>query len=158
MCPPGVEPGGREMSRVGAAMMRSPGGIIDLPPDMQRELRDLEARGDRVSLYELLGLSADADGGAIRRAYLERSKRFHPDAWYRKDLGQFAPLLSKWFQRLAAAYQALSDEEARAAYVRDPKGDLSGTDREPLEPRELSRPEGEGRPRGRRDRLFPTHR
>src|SRR5258708_24792735 len=157
MCPPGVQPGGREVPRVGAAIT-SQGGTIDLPPDMQRELRELEARGDRVSHYELLGLSADADGGDIRRAYLERSKRFHPDAWYRKDLGQFAPLLSKWFQRLAAEDQALSDEEARAAYVRDPKGDLSGTDREPLEPRELSRAEEERRQRERRERLFPTHR
>lgn len=156
MCPPGVEPGGREMSRVGAAMMRSPGGTIDLPPDMQRELRDLEARGDRVSHYELLGLSADADGGAVRRAYLERSKRFHPDAWYRKDLGEFAPLLSKWFQRLAAAYQALSDEESRAAYDREHKGDLSDTDRKAVEQRELSRAEEERRQRERRERLLRT--
>src|SRR5260370_21363469 len=122
MCPPGVQPGGREIPRVGAAITRQ-GGTIDLPPDMQRELRELEARGDRVSHYELLGLSADADGGDIRRAYLERSKRFHPDAWYRKDLGQFAPMLSKWFQRLATAYQAPPDEESRAAYDREQHSD-----------------------------------
>src|SRR5437016_12457064 len=96
-----------------------PGGAIDLPADMQRELRELEARGDRLTHYELLGVPADADGAAIRRAYLERSKRFHPDVWYRKDLGQFEAVLSKWFQRLSAAYQVLSDEEARAEYDRE---------------------------------------
>src|SRR5439155_1717209 len=57
-----------------------PGGAIDLPADMQRELRELEDRGTRLTHYELLGVPADADGAAIRRAYLEKSKRFHRDA------------------------------------------------------------------------------
>ena len=61
---------------------------------MQRELRDLESRHGPLTHYQLLGVPADADSGAIRRAYLEKSKRFHPDAWYRKELGSFGPLLS----------------------------------------------------------------
>jgi len=40
---------------------------------MQNELQQLEARGDRLTHYELLGVSADADGGTIRRAYLAAS-------------------------------------------------------------------------------------
>src|SRR5579872_6417868 len=99
---------------------------------MQRELLALEARGSRLTHYELLGVPADADGGAIRRAYLEKSKRFHPDAWYRKELGEFGPLLSKWFQRLAAAYQVLSDEESRRAYDEDHRNDLSESDQRAL--------------------------
>ncbi len=123
---------------------------------MQRELRSLEERGDRLTHYELLGIAADADGAAIRRAYLLTSKRYHPDSWYRKDLGQFAPLLSKWFQKLAAAYQALSDEESRAAYDRDHRGDLSEGDRAAVEKRELSRAEEERRAHERRERLLRT--
>ncbi|TMB29141.1 MAG: J domain-containing protein, partial [Deltaproteobacteria bacterium] len=92
---------------MGAAPSSS-GGTIELPADVQNELQELEARGDRLTHYELLGISADADGGTIRRAYLEKSKRFHPDAWYRKETGRFGPLLSKWFQRLSGAYQILS--------------------------------------------------
>src|SRR5438105_3238727 len=118
------------------AEVRSQGSQIDLPDDIQRELRDLEGRGDRVSHYELLGVTADADGGDIRRAYLQRSKRLHPDAWYRKDTGQYGPLLSKWFQRLAAAYQVLSDEESRIVYDRDHKDQLSASDKAALAQRE----------------------
>lgn len=132
------------------------GGNIDLPEDMQRELRELEARGTRLTYYELLGIPADADGGSIRRAYLEKSKRFHPDAYYRKDLGAFAALLSKWFQKLSAAYQVLSDEESRGAYDRDHRADLSQTDRAAVERRELSRGEQERRERERRERLLRT--
>ncbi|TMA44964.1 MAG: tetratricopeptide repeat protein [Deltaproteobacteria bacterium] len=134
----------------------SPGGIIELPADMQNELQQLEARGDRLTHYELLGVGADADGGTVRRAYLEKSKRFHPDAWYRKETGKFGPLLSKWFQRLSAAYQVLSDEEMRAGYDRDHRAELSQTDRVAVERRELSVAEEERRARERRERLLRT--
>ena len=134
----------------------SPGGIIELPADMQNELQQLEARGDRLTHYELLGVGADADGGTVRRAYLEKSKRFHPDAWYRKETGKFGPLLSKWFQRLSAAYQVLSDEEMRAGYDRDHRAELSQTDRVAVERRELSVAEEERRSRERRERMLRT--
>src|SRR2546421_11727898 len=142
-------------NRLGAAPS-SPGGTIELPADMQSELQQLEARGDRLTHYQLLGVSADADGRTIRRAYLEKSKRFHPDAWYRKDVGGFGPLLSKWFQRLSAAYQVLSDEESRAGYDRDHCAELSKSDRAALERRELSLVEEEPRARERRERMLRT--
>jgi curved DNA-binding protein CbpA len=121
---------------------------------MQAELRALESRNARVSHYELLGVPADADGAAIRRAYFERSKKLHPDAWYGKELGEFQPLLSKWFQRVAAAYQALSDEESRTAYDQAHRAELSSSDRAAVERRELSRAEEERRERERRERLL----
>jgi len=133
-----------------------PGGNIDLPVDIQDELRKLEAGGDRLTHYELLDIDADADGATIRRAYLERSKRLHPDAWYRKDLGSYGPLLSKWFQRLSTAYQALSDEESRAVYDRDHRAEISQRHGQALERRELSRAEEERRARERRERLLRT--
>ncbi len=121
---------------------------------MQRDLRDLESRGDRLTHYELIGVRADADGGAIRRAYLEKSKRFHPDAWYGKNLGDYAALLSRWFQRLSAAYQVLSDEESRREYDNEHKHELSAADREAVERRELSLVEKERRAREGRERLL----
>lgn len=126
----------------------------ELPAPLQRELLELESRAERVTHYELLGIAPDADGAALRRAYLEKSKRFHPDAWYRKDLGRFGPMLSRWFQRLSAAYQILADEESRAAYDRDHRAELSDADRAALERRELSRESQERRQREGRERLL----
>ncbi len=123
---------------------------------MQRELRDLESRGDRVTHYELLGVPADADGGDVRRAYLEKSRRYHPDAWYGKTLGEFAPLLSKWFQRLATAYQVLSDEEPRNAYERDHRQEFSQSEQAALEKRDEVRKGEERRQREGRERLLRT--
>ncbi len=123
---------------------------------MQRELRDLESGGSALSYYQLLGVTADVDGASIRRAYLERSKRFHPDAWYRRDLGEYGPLLTKWFQRMSAAYEVLSDEETRAAYDSEHRSDLSDTDRIAVEQRELTRGEQDRREVERRARLLRT--
>src|SRR3982750_664163 len=123
---------------------------------MQKELQELESRGGRLNHYELLGVGVDVDGRAIRRAYLEKSKRFHPDAWYRKETGAFGPLLSKWFQRLSAAYEVLSDEELRSGYDREHRAELSRTDRAALERRELSVAEEERRSKERRKRMLRT--
>ena len=121
---------------------------------MQRELEQLEAKGERLTHYEMLSIGADADGATIRRAYLEKSKRFHPDAWYRKEVGPYGPMLSKWFKRLSGAYQVLSDEESRAEYDRENRALLSITDRAALERRELSRAEEDRRARERRERML----
>ena len=123
---------------------------------MQRDLRDLESRGERITDADREAERLRGDGGAIRRAYLERSKKFHPDAWYRKDLGQFAPLLSKWFQKLAAAYQVLADEELRLDYDREHRAELTERDAAAVERRELSLAEESRRRRERRERLLRT--
>ena len=138
------------------AVPSRPGGTIELPVDMQNELQELESRGDRLTHYQLLGVGADADGRSIRRAYLEKSKRFHPDAWYRKETGKFGPLLSKWFQKLSAAYEVLSDEELRSGYDREHRTELSQTDRAALDRRELTVAEEERRGRERRERMLRT--
>src|SRR5215813_10914826 len=123
---------------------------------MQRELDELESKGHRLTHYELLSVTADADGANIRRAYLEKSKRFHPDAWYRREVGPYGPLLSKWFQRLATAYQLLSDEESRNQYDREHRGELSQSDRAALERRQLSVEQDARRSRERRERMLRT--
>jgi curved DNA-binding protein CbpA len=129
---------------------------LDLPPDLQAELRAFESAGRDVSLYELVGVAPDADAPTIRRAYLDRSRRYHPDAWYRKNVGEFGALLSRAFQKLSAAYQVLSDEDARSGYDQKLKLRLSQREREALERRALGREEEERRQRERRERLLRT--
>src|ERR1700716_3758869 len=131
-------------------------GGTDLPPELQSELRTFEATGRDISLYDLLGVTPDSDGGTIRRAYLDRSRRYHPDAWFRKNVGEFGPLLSRAFQKLSAAYQVLSDEDARTAYDQVLKKRVSQREREAMERRALSREEQERRQRESRERLLRT--
>src|SRR5262249_26807094 len=63
---------------------------------------------------------------------------------------------SKWFQRLASAYQVLSDEETRIAYDRDHLAGMTAPERAAVERRQLSRAEEERRAHERRERLLKT--
>ena len=129
-------------------------GGLEIPPELQRELRELSAREGRISHYELLGIAADADSGAVRRAFLERSRKFHPDAWYRKELGEFAPLLTRAFQRINTAYQVLSDPDARVAYDTENASAFTSSDRAKILQRGQVLADEERRQREGRDRLL----
>jgi len=61
-------------------------------------------------LYERLGVSIAADAATLRRAYRRLALRFHPDRAGAAATGAF--------QRIAAAYDVLSDPARRAAYDR----------------------------------------
>lgn len=129
-------------------------GGLEIPPELQRELRELAAREGRISHYELLGIPADAESGAVRRAFLERSRRFHPDSWYRKELGEFAPLLTRAFQRINTAYQVLADPDARAAYDKENAAAFTSIDRVKILERGKVLADEERRQREGRDRLL----
>lgn len=60
--------------------------------------------------YALLGVDADADTAALRRAWRRLAQEWHPD--------RAGPDGKATFQRIAAAYAVLSDPAARAAYDR----------------------------------------
>ena len=67
--------------------------------------------GDKISRetdhYVVLGVTADATEKQIQQAYRMRSLKFHPD---RKGGSTAA------FQRIAQAFQTLSDADKRSAY------------------------------------------
>ena len=73
-------------------------------------------RIDWLTHYELLGIPRDAPPEKVSEAYFERSRLFHPDLRHREDLGKFEKELNAVFERMRAAYEALSDADKRALY------------------------------------------
>jgi tetratricopeptide (TPR) repeat protein len=66
--------------------------------------------------YAVLGVDADANSGAIKRAYLKAAKRYHPDSLARLALQDMKVQASEVFARIAEAYEVLSDSDKRAQY------------------------------------------
>lgn len=93
-----------------------PGDGIDLRPD-QRHAIDIAWTGlDQKSHYEVLLLPRSADEKAIKKAYYRLSKEYHPDKFYRKQLGPYKIKLEAIFNRVTEAYRVLNDGESRAEY------------------------------------------
>lgn len=71
---------------------------------------------ERLSYYDLMQVPRDADTRTIRKSYFKLSKEFHPDLYFRKELGSYRRKIEEIFQWLARAYAVLSDAKSRAEY------------------------------------------
>ena len=60
--------------------------------------------------YEVLGVSRDADDGALKKAYRALAKKYHPDT------NQGNPEAEAKFKEASEAYGVLSDPEKRRQY------------------------------------------
>ncbi|HEU5060464.1 MAG TPA: DnaJ domain-containing protein, partial [Kofleriaceae bacterium] len=89
------------------------------------ELQDLEKR--RIILmmrlvsggdyFALLGVTRGVSKKELKRAYFRVSKEFHPDRHYGHKLGSFGPWLHRIFETANEAFEVLSDDTRRAAYL-----------------------------------------
>ena len=64
------------------------------------------------SLYEILGVSPDADDETIKKAYRKMAQLYHPD-----KVGN-TPESTERFAQICKAYEILSDPEKKALYDR----------------------------------------
>ena len=76
-------------------------------------------RIDWLSHYDVLGLGRDASPEDVRRAYLDRSRLFHPDLRHRPDLAGMDRELTAVFERMKEAHDTLVDSESRGIYDRE---------------------------------------
>jgi hypothetical protein len=68
-----------------------------------------------VTHYEVLGVSPDASDDAIRRAYLDRARRHHPD-FHTTDDAATRALAETEMRRVNEAWQVLGDRARRREY------------------------------------------
>jgi tetratricopeptide (TPR) repeat protein len=89
---------------------------VEIPAEMQTVIREFARSLPEKTYYEVLGVPADADEGAIRDAFFESSKRFHPDRYFRKKLGPYLELLTEIYKRVVLSYEVLRDAKLRSEY------------------------------------------
>ncbi|MFQ5415640.1 MAG: DnaJ domain-containing protein [Myxococcota bacterium] len=90
---------------------------IDLTAEEQRRVLEFEQILDRP-YHVVLGVERGADAREIKRAYFALSKEFHPDRYYRREIGSFAPRFERIFRKIIEAYELLSDPATRAEIER----------------------------------------
>jgi curved DNA-binding protein CbpA len=93
-----------------------PDSSIELPPEKQRLVSELHAKLDVLTHYQLLGVPEAADRKAVKSAYYALAPEFHPDRYFRKNLGHFRPMLEAVFSRITLAHDVLTSKDRRAEY------------------------------------------
>ncbi|MCZ6696961.1 MAG: DnaJ domain-containing protein [Acidobacteria bacterium] len=91
---------------------------LGISEEFQEEIRAFAHQLPRLDYYGILGLTRAADVTAIREAFFERSRRFHPDRYFNKELGPYTSLLSEIYKRVIVANDVLRDPALRADYDR----------------------------------------
>jgi tetratricopeptide (TPR) repeat protein len=95
---------------------------LEIDVEMQRRILDLQSRLD-AGYAEILGVSPDADGKAIKQAYRALSRDFHPDRYFRKQIGGYEARLETVFKKVLEAYELLSDPKSRRELQKGPSSE-----------------------------------
>ncbi|MBW2415227.1 MAG: tetratricopeptide repeat protein [Deltaproteobacteria bacterium] len=137
---------------------------VDLPQDLRDEIREFARALPDMSYYEMLGVDRDAGADELRDGFFDRSKVFHPDRYFGKQVGVYGDLLHEIYKQVVVAHDMLRDARSRAAYDQTlPPAPPSATS-EPAaaaEPAPEHRPEAqstapEAAPRARAPETAPT--
>lgn len=89
---------------------------VELASDRKRRILDLYYRLEDLSYYALLGVPEQADKKQIKSAYYQLAPEFHPDTYFRKQLGSYKPKIEAIFTRITLAHDTLTSKQRRAEY------------------------------------------
>ncbi|MEZ5427905.1 MAG: DnaJ domain-containing protein [Pyrinomonadaceae bacterium] len=89
----------------------------EAPPELDEEqLLDqyLERVENAVTLYEIVGVSPEAQTSEIKQNYFAQAKKYHPDLFYKQE--EVHGRVQDAFSKLAHAYETLKTEKSRDLY------------------------------------------
>jgi tetratricopeptide (TPR) repeat protein len=88
----------------------------ELEPERRKRILELYYDLGEISHYEVLGVPRSGDRKAIKAAYYKLAPEFHPDKFFRKNLGAFKSKMEAIFKRITEAEEVLSRKDSRAEY------------------------------------------
>ena len=85
----------------------------------QAKIDELFALMNSDNYYRLLGLDPGTSEKDLQRAYYAMSREWHPDRFFRREMGEYGDRLDIVFAGITKAYKTLSNEETRREYDHD---------------------------------------
>ncbi|NOY28545.1 MAG: DnaJ domain-containing protein [Oligoflexia bacterium] len=92
---------------------------LDLTPQQMQAIDHMFGELEKGTSYGLLNIASDATPEQVRTAYYRLSRQWHPDRFFRKEVGEYADRIEMVFVGITQAYQILKSPEKRKAYDRD---------------------------------------
>ena len=88
----------------------------ELPEERRRSVLDTFYRLDDLTHYELLDVPQTASKKEIKDAYYRLASEYHPDRYFRKNLGAFKQKMELVFGRITQAHDTLTRKLTRDEY------------------------------------------
>ncbi len=86
---------------------------------LREQVTDLAGRIAGLNLYQVLGLTPQAEPAALKQAYITLAKEYHPDRFFRPGLDDLQEAVGAIFLRINEAYTTLGSPASRVAYDRE---------------------------------------
>lgn len=83
---------------------------------------------EQKSPFDILGLLTGATDSEVRDAYIRLSRKFHPDRFFRKNLGHYKRRLDFLFTKIQESYESLKNPFDREALGRQLKAQTKAAD------------------------------
>ena len=93
--------------------------MSELSAQEVKELRGLAKALDDSTYYDVLNVKDDATAAQLKQAFYDLSRRYHPDRFYRRDVGDFGETIERVFTGITTAYEVLRDPLDRRRYDRE---------------------------------------
>lgn len=91
--------------------------VADLDEDRCMEILEWHAKVVKAaSLYELFAIPDGADVRSVKREYRGLAMRFHPDKFFRKEIGGYRTRIEEAWKKIQEAYEKLTDAAQKTAY------------------------------------------
>lgn len=87
-----------------------------LSPEEQADVERLFRLSEEGTLYELLGVPPQATHDEIKEAFYDLSRTWHPDRFFRRDLGDLEEHAEEVFVAITEAWRTLGNEASRYSY------------------------------------------
>ncbi len=108
---------------------------VELDENFKKEILYLFENLEHMNHYEILGLKSSADPAAVKTQFLKLSKRYHPDNYFRKELGSFGEKIKRIYNRFSEAHNLLMDSVEHREYRREliEKGEIEQSEEDIME-------------------------
>lgn len=115
-----------------AAAQPKPAGPTPEEQAIRDDILKRHAALSSATLYDLLGISMNASGAELKKAYYAMAKKYHPDRHHSPFLHDVHGQLEELFLKVQQAYQKLSDPLSRRRYdsslrTEAPRGEVPTT-------------------------------
>jgi tetratricopeptide (TPR) repeat protein len=90
--------------------------VVEIDDEKKRRILDLFYRLEDLTYYQVLGVEAQAEKKRIKSAYYALAPEFHPDKFFRKNLGSYKAKIEAVFNRFTIAHDVLTAKDRRAEY------------------------------------------